>query len=212
MNPPIRDASHRDALWAAIADRTVDILGSDHAPHTLEEKAKAYPQSPSGMPGVQTLVPIMLDHVDRGRLSLERFVELSSHRPAELFGIAGKGRISEGHDADVSIVDMKAERTITDDWIESRCRWTPYDGSRSGAGPSAPSCGAMSSCGKGRCWRERQRASFAFRGHRTSKYQQNGASMSDRFQAIFIGKTDRGQTVELKELSNADLDGGRRHH
>jgi dihydroorotase len=128
MNPPIRDASHRDALWAAIADRTVDILGSDHAPHTLEEKAQTYPQSPSGMPGVQTLVPVMLDHVNRGRLSLERFAELSSHRPAELFGIAGKGRILEGHDADVSIVDMKAERTIADDWIESRCRWTPYDG------------------------------------------------------------------------------------
>ena len=130
MNPPIRDASHRDALWAAIRDRTIDILGSDHAPHTLEEKAKPYPQSPSGMPGVQTLVPIMLDHVNRGRLSLERFVELSSCRPAELFGITGKGKIAEGSDADFSIVDMKAERVISNDWIESRCRWTPYDGVR----------------------------------------------------------------------------------
>jgi dihydroorotase len=130
MNPPIRDASHRDALWAAIHDRTIDILGSDHAPHTLEEKAKPYPQSPSGMPGVQTLVPVMLDHVNRGRLSLERFVELSSCRPAELFGIANKGKIAEGNDADFSIVDMKAERMISNDWIESRCRWTPYDGMR----------------------------------------------------------------------------------
>jgi dihydroorotase len=128
MNPPIRDASHRQALWSAIRDGTVDILGSDHAPHTLEEKAKTYPQSPSGMPGVQTLVPIMLDHVSRGRLSLERFAELSSSRPAELFGIAGKGKIAEGYDADFSIVDMKATRTITSGWIESRCRWTPYDG------------------------------------------------------------------------------------
>jgi dihydroorotase len=98
MNPPIRGTSHRDALWAAIHDRTVDILGSDHAPHTLEEKAKPYPQSPSGMPGVQTLVPIMLDHVNRGRLSLERFVELSSHRPAELFGISARGGMAEGHE------------------------------------------------------------------------------------------------------------------
>jgi dihydroorotase len=130
MNPPIRDASHRDALWAAIRDRTIDILGSDHAPHALEEKARPYPQSPSGMPGVQTLVPIMLDHVNRGRLSLERFVELSSCRPAELFGISGKGRIAEGYDADFSIVDMKATRIITNGWIESRCRWTPYDGVR----------------------------------------------------------------------------------
>jgi dihydroorotase len=130
MNPPIRDAAHRDALWAGLHDRTIDILGSDHAPHTLEEKAKPYPQSPSGMPGVQTLVPVMLDHVNRGKLSLERFVELSSCRPAELFAIAGKGRIAEGNDADFTIVDMKATRVISNDWIESRCRWTPYDGLR----------------------------------------------------------------------------------
>ena len=128
MNPPVRDRSHREALWAALRDGTIDILGSDHAPHTLEEKAKPYPQSPSGMPGVQTLVPIMLDHVNRGRLSLERFVELSSHRPAELFGIAGKGRIAEGYDADFTVVDMTQERVLADDWIESRCRWTPYHG------------------------------------------------------------------------------------
>ena len=128
MNPPVRDHSHREALWAGIRDGTIDILGSDHAPHTLEEKARPYPQSPSGMPGVQTLVPIMLDHVNHGRLSLERFVELSSHRPAELFGIVGKGRIAEGYDADFTIVDMMAERVLADDWIESRCRWTPYHG------------------------------------------------------------------------------------
>ena len=70
MNPPVRDAEHRAGIWAGVADGTADILGSDHAPHTLEEKALSYPQSPSGMPGVQTLVPVMLDHVARGRLSL----------------------------------------------------------------------------------------------------------------------------------------------
>ncbi len=128
MNPPVRDARHRDALWQALSQGVIDILGSDHAPHTLEEKAKPYPQSPSGMPGVQTLVPIMLNHVNAGRLSIERFVDMTSHGPARVFGIAGKGRIAVGYDADLTIVDMKAERTITDGWIESRCGWTPYDG------------------------------------------------------------------------------------
>jgi dihydroorotase len=130
MNPPIRDASHRDALWAALRDGTVDILGSDHAPHTLAEKSEAYPKSPSGMPGVQTLVPIMLDHVNSGRLSLERFVELTSSTPARLFQIAAKGLIEQGYDADFTIVDIKARRVITNQWIESRCGWTPYDGAR----------------------------------------------------------------------------------
>lgn len=128
MNPPIREAHHRDALWRAIADGTVDVLGSDHAPHTREEKDKPYPQSPSGMTGVQTLVPIMLDHVHHGRLSLERFVDLTSAGPARIYDIAGKGRIAVGYDADFTIVDMKAERTITNAWIESRCGWTPFDG------------------------------------------------------------------------------------
>ncbi len=128
MNPPIRDKHHRQALWRALQSGLVDVLGSDHAPHTLEEKAKDYPASPSGMPGVQTLVPVMLDHVNAGRLSLERFVDLTSHGPMRLFGIAAKGRIARGYDADLTIVDMKARRTIADQWIESRCGWTPYDG------------------------------------------------------------------------------------
>jgi dihydroorotase len=128
MNPPIRDAGHRDALWRALADGIVDVLGSDHAPHTLEEKSRSYPHSPSGMPGVQTLVPVMLDHVSKGRLGIERLVDLTSNGPARLFQIAGKGRIAPGFDADFTIVDLKAKRTITNDWVQSRCRWTPYDG------------------------------------------------------------------------------------
>jgi dihydroorotase len=104
------------------------VLGSDHAPHTLEEKAKAYPDSPSGMTGVQTLVPIMLDHVAAGRLTLERFVDMSSAGPARLFGIAAKGRIAAGYDADLTVVDLKRRETITNGWIASRCGWTPYDG------------------------------------------------------------------------------------
>lgn len=128
MNPPVRAPHHRDGVWAALKSGLVDVLGSDHAPHTLEEKAKPYPASPSGMPGVQTLVPVMLDCVNRGLLALERFVDLSSHGPNRIFGMARKGRIAEGYDADFTIVDMKAKRTITNDWIESRCKWTPYDG------------------------------------------------------------------------------------
>ncbi len=128
MNPPVREARHKDALWEAIRNGLVDVLGSDHAPHTLEEKAKPYPQSPSGMTGVQTLVPIMLDHVNKGRLSLQRFVDLTSHGPNRIFGMAGKGRIMLGYDADFTIVDLKRSETIKNSWIESRAGWTPYDG------------------------------------------------------------------------------------
>lgn len=128
MNPPVRDARHRDAIWEGIRNGTVDILGSDHAPHTLEEKAKVYPASPSGMTGVQTLVPIMLDHVNAGRLTLERFVDLSSHGPSRVFGIANKGRIAVGYDADFTVVDMKRRETITNAWVASKAGWTPYDG------------------------------------------------------------------------------------
>jgi dihydroorotase len=128
MNPPVRSKEHQHAIWKALQSGVVDVLGSDHAPHTLEEKAKPYPNSPSGMPGVQTLVPVMLDHVNKGRLSLERFVDLTSHGPSRIFGISRKGRIAEGYDADFTIVDLKKKRTITNDWIESKCGWTPYEG------------------------------------------------------------------------------------
>ena len=128
MNPPVRDARTATAIWRGIAQGIVDVLGSDHAPHTREEKAKAYPATPSGMTGVQTLVPIMLDHVNAGRLSLARFVDLTSAGPARLFGIAGKGRIAVGYDADLTVVDLKRRETITNRWIASRAGWTPYDG------------------------------------------------------------------------------------
>ena len=127
MNPPVRSLDHRDAIWRGLEQGVVDVLGSDHAPHTLEEKAKPYPESPSGMTGVQTLVPIMLDHVNAGRLSLQRFVDLTSAGPQRLFGVVGKGRIAAGYDADFTIVDLKRRETIQDSWIASRSRWTPYD-------------------------------------------------------------------------------------
>jgi dihydroorotase len=128
MNPPIRESRHREALWRAVNEGLIDVIGSDHAPHTRAEKEKTYPDTPSGMPGVQTLVTILLDHVNAGRLSLERFVDLTSAGAARIFGIAGKGRIARGYDADFTIVDVNAKRKIENSWIASKCGWTPFDG------------------------------------------------------------------------------------
>jgi len=128
MNPPVRRPEHREGIWRGVEQGVVDVLGSDHAPHTPEEKAKPYPDSPSGMTGVQTLVPVMLDHVNAGRLTLQRFVDLTSAGPARIFNIVGKGRIAAGYDADFTVVDMKRVETIRDSWVASRCGWTPYDG------------------------------------------------------------------------------------
>ena len=128
MNPPVRDAAHKAGIWYGLEQGVVDVLGSDHAPHTSEEKARPYPASPSGMPGVQTLVPVMLNHVANGRLTLERFVDLTSHGANRLFGIAGKGRLAEGYDADITIVDLKARRTLRHADMKSRVGWTPFDG------------------------------------------------------------------------------------
>ncbi len=128
MNPPIRDASQQPGLWRAIEMGVADVLGSDHAPHTREEKARPYPASPSGMPGVQTLVPVMLTHVAEGRMTLERFVDLTSAGANRVFGTAGKGRLAEGYDADLTIVDLKARRTIRHEAMATRSGWTPFDG------------------------------------------------------------------------------------
>jgi dihydroorotase len=128
QNPPVREARHREALWRALNAGIVDVLATDHAPHTIEEKSRPYPASPAGMPGVQTLVPVMLTHVAAGRLSLRRFVELTSAGPQRIFGIMGKGRIAEGYDGDFTLVDLERRETITADWSKSKSGWTPYDG------------------------------------------------------------------------------------
>lgn len=128
QNPPIREKHHQDALWKAIDEGLVDILASDHAAHTLEEKAETYPKSPSGTPGVQTLVPIMLQHVNDGKLTLERLVDMMAYGPARVHQIAAKGRISRGYDADFTIVDMNKEDTIRNEDQASKCGWTPYHG------------------------------------------------------------------------------------
>ena len=127
MNPPIRDARHREALWHALRQGLFDVVGSDHAPHTLEEKRGQYPRTPSGMPGVQTLLPLLLDHMNAGRLSLQRLVDLTSAGAQRIYGIASKGRIAVGYDADFSIVDLKARRTITSDWLAAKCGWSPFE-------------------------------------------------------------------------------------
>ena len=128
MNPPLRDAGQRAVLWRAVVLGVVDVIGTDHAPHSREEKAAPYPQSPSGMPGVQTLLPLMLDHVSQGRLSLLQLVDLTSAGPARVFGIAGKGRLAVGYDADFTLVDLKAEHVITAAEGGGKCGWTPFEG------------------------------------------------------------------------------------
>lgn len=128
MNPPIRDARHRAAAWAALRDGTVDTVGSDHAPHARAAKAQPWPDCPAGLTGVQTLVPVMLDHVAAGRLSLARLVDLMAAGPARVYGLLGKGRIAAGYDADFTLVDLKAHRRIEESWIASPCGWTPFAG------------------------------------------------------------------------------------
>ena len=128
QNPPIREKNHQDALWKALNDDVVDIIASDHAPHTVEEKSQTYPKSPSGTPGVQTLVPIMLNHVNNGKLSLSKLVSLWSHGPERIHKIHNKGRIQVGYDADFTLVDMKKEVTISNSQQKSKSKWTPFDG------------------------------------------------------------------------------------
>lgn len=130
MNPPIRDARHRDAAWAAVRDGRVDCVGSDHAPHPRAAKERPWPATAAGLTGVQTLVPLMLDHVAAGRLPLARMVDLMSAGPARVYGAVGKGRIAVGYDADLTLVDLRAARTIEESWIASPCGWTPFAGQR----------------------------------------------------------------------------------
>ncbi|MBC6982275.1 dihydroorotase [Caulobacter sp. 17J80-11] len=137
MNPPIRSAEHQAGLWRGVQQGVADVLGSDHAPHTLEEKARPYPASPSGMPGVQTLLPVMLTHVAAGRLTLERLIDLTSAGAQRVFNIAGKGRMAEGWDADLTIVDLKAKRTLRHADMATRSGWTPFDGMEVTGWPTA---------------------------------------------------------------------------
>ena len=130
MNPPIRDKSHSKVIWQGVQTGVIDVIGSDHAPHTLEEKSKEYPNSPSGMPGVQTLLPIMLNHVNEGRLTLNQLINYVCENPIKIFGIKNKGFIKEGYDADFTIVDMNKIIEIKNENIESKCKWSPFNGDK----------------------------------------------------------------------------------
>ena len=127
QNPPIREKHHQDALWKALNNGTIDVIGSDHAPHTLEEKAKTYPNSPSGVPGVQTLLPIMLNHVHENRLSFLRLIEMLTENPRRIFGCHSKGRIAVGLDADFTLIDLNKTMTIQNSMMKSKVGWTPFD-------------------------------------------------------------------------------------
>ena len=127
MNPPIRNENHQKGLWYGIKNKVVDVIGSDHAPHTIEEKEKKYPLSPSGMTGVQTLLPIMLNFVNENKLKIEDVVRLISVNPCKIYKIKNKGKISLGYDADLTIIDLEKEFEITNKWIASKSGWTPYN-------------------------------------------------------------------------------------
>jgi dihydroorotase len=137
MNPPLRGKEHLEAAWAAVADGTVDTIGSDHAPHSRAAKEKPWPDCAAGLTGVQTLLPMMLDQVHRGRLGLLRLADLMAAGPARIYGAVNKGRIAAGYDADFSVVDLQAGRMIENAWIASPCGWTPFDGVRVTGWPAA---------------------------------------------------------------------------
>ena len=128
MNPPLRDKSHYDRLWYGVKNNINDTIGSDHAPHLKKNKDKNYPNSPSGMPGVQTLMPVMLNHVNNGKLSLEQLMNSVCENPVKIFGIKNKGFIKEGFDADFTIIDLNKVIEIKNEKIESKCGWSPFDG------------------------------------------------------------------------------------
>lgn len=128
MNPPIREARHREGIWQALQEGVVDIIGSDHAPHTLEEKQSGYPKTPSGMPGVQTLLPIMMDHINQGKLNWQKLLKLICEAPADLYSMNDRGRIAIGKRADLTIIDPNLKWTIKNSWMASKCGWTPYHG------------------------------------------------------------------------------------
>jgi len=126
MNPAIKAPHHRAALIRAMQKGLVDVVASDHAPHTQTEKALPYPASPSGMPGVQTLLPLMLDLSNQGLFPLSRVVDVLCAGPARVYDFPLKGRLGVGFDADITLVDLK--RRVTIDTIASPCGWTPYQG------------------------------------------------------------------------------------
>lgn len=128
MNPPVREARHGQALWRALKDGVIDCTATDHAPHTREEKDRGYPLAPAGMPGVETLLPVMLNRVSEGLCTLPDLARWMSEAPARLYGMVNKGSIAPGYDADFVLVDMSSERTIRNGELQTKVNWSPYNG------------------------------------------------------------------------------------
>lgn len=128
MNPPIRTKRHADALWKALKNGIINCIATDHAPHTLAEKDQPYGKSPSGMPGVETSLALMLDRVNRNLCTLPEVVYWMSESPAKLYSMLGKGRIEVGHDADLVLIDMSLKKTVTNGKLHTRVNWSPFHG------------------------------------------------------------------------------------
>ena len=128
INPPIRDSKHATALWKALKNGTIDCMGTDHAPHTKEEKNKPFGQAPSGMPGVDTHLPLLLNQVSQKNCTLNDVQKWVSHQPAQLFGIKNKGFLEVGYDADIVAVDLEKKWTIKGEESFSKCKWSAFEG------------------------------------------------------------------------------------
>ncbi len=128
MNPSIKTAADNAALWQALRDGVIQVIATDHAPHTLEEKAQPYPQSPSGLPAVENSLALMLDAMHRGECTLEQIVSWMCDAPARVWDIANKGRIAEGYDADLVLVDLNKKQTVRNADQLTKSRWSPWDG------------------------------------------------------------------------------------
>ena len=127
MNPPLRDEPRREAVYERVADGTVDVVATDHAPYTVAEKEASVRDAPSGVPGVETMLPLLLQEAADGRLALERVRDLVATNPARVFDCPDKGRVAEGMDADLVLVDLDASEPITGDALHSKCGWTPFE-------------------------------------------------------------------------------------
>ncbi len=128
MNPPLRDPYNQTQLWQGLQDGILDCIATDHAPHTLEEKVQPYPQSPSGMPGVETALPLMLTAAQQGRCTLAQVVQWMCEAPARLYGIPNKGRLQVGYDADLVLVDLHTPKPVRREELLTKCHWSPFEG------------------------------------------------------------------------------------
>jgi dihydroorotase len=135
MNPPIREQYHQDELWKGMLDGTIECIATDHAPHTLEEKKLPYGQAPSGMPGVETSLTLMLNEVSNQRITIEQVVKWMCENPVKVYNIQNKGFLKVGYDADIAIVDMNKEKILSGSNMQSKCGWTAFEGTKTTGHP-----------------------------------------------------------------------------